>query len=296
MKKKLEVLELTNEKHFKKIEDGLYEQVDQSAFVESILEDGTDKIFMPETFRMHSSYEVSQLMRFWIAVNWMREAHVKNVPLENVLDLGCSHSKLYQCWHNNGNFMNWPNLHYFGVDADKRRLLNGRSKIKKKKKDKMTHVLGDISKVLQFPVKFQVVVSMETFEHIPKDRLKYLFKTAHRNLVDNAVLIISGENPDHEKGESGVYRDSEHRHHYEWPHDEVRALAEKTGFEVDAFTTFHAKNTYGRKDHSVSLKAIYDTLKKSLPTSFVNNICSMLDTEHPFNGKQWAMKLVKLPE
>lgn len=281
---------LSIEKDFT-LKDGVYYQKDRNEFGKSILEDGTANIFMPATFRLYNSYECSQMFRFWIAINWMRESFIamKNPKMVRVLDLGCSHSKLYQTWYNNGNYMNWPNVEYFGVDAFEKHLLSGRRNLKSKKKDIITHVLGDISRLTKYPKKFECIVSMETFEHIPKNRLVNLFKTAKINLAKGGVFIISGENPNREAGEKGVYRNSGETHHYEWPCNEVVELATKCGFVVERETYFHAKKSYlHSKDKNMN--EMCNKLRESLPTSIVNNLICMIDSDK-FSGKQWMYRL-----
>ena len=107
------MLEINNPKHFT-FEDGVYSQVSRGMMDGSILDESEYKASKLESFRLFNTYESAQLLRFWTVVNWIRDCHDKHVPVKMVLDLGCGFSKLYQVWYNNGNFMNWPAIEYWG--------------------------------------------------------------------------------------------------------------------------------------------------------------------------------------
>ncbi len=277
-------LKIDSIKDFSINEPGFYEQVDKTSFNNSILEDGATKYFMPATFRLFSQYEAGQLIRFWIVLNWIKIWHTTNYPIKRILDLGCSYSKLYQMWYNNANFMNWPNISYWGVDANRNPLLNGRNEILKrhKKSDEITHVLGDISIRTQFPIEFDVIVSMGTIEHIPMDKLNNLLWNIYNNLSSKGFAVLSGQNQNAEN-------DANHFHDYSI--EEIQEIVTKFGFTIIK-KVFLQGNKNIRNTMPDHLKPIRNKLIEYLPSSIVNNLISMLlDSEK--ESKQWMIQFIK---
>ena len=264
--------------------NGFYKQIDMTAFSSSILEDGNINIFTPEYFRLFNSYETSQLLRFYIVINRIYKKHTK-IPIKKILDLGCSWSKLYTLWYKNGNFMNRPSIEYWGVDADYKRLSKGRDYVLNhhKKNDKIIHVLADVSMFIDFENAFDVIVAMEIFEHIPKDKIPNLLCTIYKNLSDNGLGIISGENPD--MGGERVFKES--NHHYEWPLKEITELAGRIGFKIVDFCSILSKPKY---KFSPEINSITKRLSQFLPTTITNNIACLLDKTCN-SGRQWIIFL-----
>ncbi len=284
MKEIITPLKIDSIKDFSINEPGFYEQMDKTSFGNSILEDGAAKYFMPATFRLFSQYEAGQLIRFWIVLNWIKMWHTTKYPIKGILDLGCSYSKLYQMWYNNANFMNWPSISYWGEDANKNTLLSGRNEILKrhKKSDEVVHVLGDISTQTQFPIEFDVIVSMGTIEHIPMDKVNNLLWNIYNNLSSKGFAVLSGQN-------QNAGNNANHFHDYSL--EEIKEIVMKFGFTIIKKVFLQGDKNIRNTMHG-HLKPIRNKLIEYLPSSIVNNLISMLlDSEK--ESKQWMVQFIK---
>ena len=180
-----------------------------------------------DKFRLFNTYEFAQVMRHWIALNWMKE-HSKDRSRMVVLDIGCSQSQMYHMWHNQGNFMKWPVLRYIGIDGNYKTMAFGRKIYDKKGSDRWDHIWWNAIDQIVFDEKVDIIICMETLEHMSESEAQWLFRNMRRNIKDDGILIISSPNPVGD--EISVYDSKEHRKEYKFK--EAKKLIRRNGFEI----------------------------------------------------------------
>jgi len=255
----------------------------------------SSEIYNPRKVRWFNSFEFAQQIRYMVALNWMREHFVKlskkNKKRRQVLDLGCSYSFLYNFWRSNGNYFGWPKIHYHGVDANIKRIQKGRETFVPKRNDILTYYLADVTKPIALikELKVDIIVCMETIEHLPKKKVPVLMKNIRKNLKKDGIIIMSSPNPKKEEGENFVWKDSQKGHIYEWGFDEIYDLYKEEGLKVIDYCGILPVRNYRNKTVH---KDIGGHLSDYLPFTVVNNILCLLD--HPLEcSKQWMFLLRK---
>jgi 2-polyprenyl-3-methyl-5-hydroxy-6-metoxy-1,4-benzoquinol methylase len=244
---------------------------------ESKLNDNTFNLIK---MRWFNTFEVAQFFRFIIALNWLREYFSKSKANYRVLvDFGCSRGQLYTFWRNNGNYFGWPRLHYYGVDADHRRL---EPQLPHKANDEYHAVIADLGYPLKMPEKADAIVAMEVLEHIPMNKASTFMKNIYNNLKSDGIAILSSPNPDKNKGEQWAWKDSESSHHYEWEFEEFREFAQED---------FIFREFVGILPRKPIKDSLYRELKSSLPFSFIGNMAGL--TYHVSHCRQWMALMLK---
>jgi len=247
-------------------------------------------MYDPRKVRWFSGFEFAQQVRYMVVLNWIKkyfdELSKRNRKGRLVLDLGCSYSFLYNFWRSNGNYFNWPRVHYHGVDANLKRIQKGRESFVKKKRDLLTYYLADITKPLVFKDKMDVIVCMETLEHIHKEKAFELISNIKRNLKKTGIVIMSSPNPLKEKGEKFVWKDSEKGHIYEWSFDEAGSFFGDLGLRMDEVCGILPRREFKRE---TKFDAVRDSLANYLPLTIVNSFLCVGDNVNL--SKQWMMML-----
>lgn len=246
----------------------------------------------PSKSRLFNSFEVAQVTRFQIAVNWMR-MHFQDLQKTErkkrskiVIDLGCSRSYLYGTWKNRGNYFGWPLLEYMGIDSNLKRIEDGRDMFPPKKNDRVVYGLADLGSEISLP-KSDIIVCMELLEHLPREKAIYLIYTIRKSLKSSGIAIISSPNPS--PGEWVWGEESKVSHQYEYPWEEACFLFEKSGFKIlDRVQVLPDRNY--RRD--TSFPKLRNRLSKILPPPIINSVL-LLAEKNMTLGKQWICKISK---
>lgn len=249
--------------------------------------------YSPNKVRFYNSFEEAQQTRFIVCLHWIKEHFSDLLETEKVkrkkliIDLGCSRSFVYRRWKNNMNFFNWPQIHYWGVDSNLKRINDGRNSIEKKKNDSLIYFLGDLSEKMVFPAKADVIVCMEVLEHLPVSKARNILNNIYKALKSSGIAIISSPNPKN-KGEF-VWKDSQKSHFYEYTFEEAEKLFEDNGFSVIDKTGVLPDREYYKQ---TSFPELREKLIRYLPPPIVNNFL-LLAEEDIRMKRQWICKLKK---
>jgi len=266
---------------------------------DSLLNDSAHSIFNPSKIRWFSSFEMSQFLRFMIALNWTKK-HFESLDKEElktfgknkkhryIADFGCSYSQFYNYWRSNCNYFGWPRLIYMGVEADYKRIMKGKSSFTPKKNDKILYYLADLTKTITLLHKADIIVCMETLEHIPKEKAPSLMANIRRNLKPSGIAILSSPNPRKDLGEEFAWGDNSRGGHvHEWSYDEAFKFFKKENFIVKEECGMLPRKSYAK--HIIPLtKKVY---ARYFPTSLLNNIFCV--TSNIDFCKQWMVTLKK---
>lgn len=257
----------------------------------------------PNKMRIFDPLDWSSLLRFWISTNWMRKqfetmakAGIKRRP--RVLDLGCANLQAYHIWHNQGNYFGWPQIDYYGVDVNYKRLMVGKKVHPLKKSDRVTLIQSNLEYPLHFvgddakKMRFDYAVCMEFLEHIPKESFAMIMKTlVTHQLTKTGTAILSSPNPLKSNGEEVVWKKmSPISHIYERSYYEAKELVEAAGLEILVNGSVLARSNY-RSIAGVNQKEIRGVLSEFLPSSLVNSLICLSDSVD--SGKQWIMKVCR---
>jgi len=248
----------------------------------------------PNFCRWNNSFEMAQHVRFATVMTWIRSRLSYIGELEGkkrkkvLIDLGCSRSFIYRRWKGNMNFWGWPLLHYWGVDSSLKRINEGRKEFVKKKNDSLVYFVGDLNKFMKFPGKADIIICLETLEHIPEENVRNLFNTFRFNLRENGLVIMSSPNPKEEDG--WVWgEESKGSHHKEYTWEEAKILFSKNRFEVVDHTgvlpyrNYHHKSSFGK---------LRSELVKHFPSAWINNILLLAEPDMKMK-QQWLCSLRK---
>ena len=236
--------------------------------------------FDPSKMRIFNTFEVSQWFRFIVALNWIKDCIIsiqKNVPTKHIhiADLGCSHSQLYKYWKNNCNFFNRPHITYYGVDAYLPRIELGRKDLEPRKGDELQYFLADLTHELKFPNYFDIMVCMETIEHVPKESVITLLKNISNHMLSHGYAIISSPNPLKAQGECWSWgKASNGDHIYEWGFDEIKSQIRAAGLKIVAHTGILPRKQFRTKS---GRKTMRQGLQKFLPYSIAGNVLCLGD-------------------
>jgi SAM-dependent methyltransferase len=246
-----------------------------------------------EKIRFYNTFEEAQYFRFLVCLSWMKDHFSFLLEEEGekrkklVIDLGCSRSFIYRMWRNNMNFFNWPQISYWGMDSNIKRINDGRSSFIPKKNDSVIYFLGDLSNETKFPSKADVIVCLEVLEHLPKKKAHTLLNNAKKNLKSSGIIIMSSPNPP-EKG-GFVWKDSSKSHFYEYIFDEAKELFIENGLKIIDHTGVLPDRNYNKSCSNPSLRK---RLSELVPNSIVNNFL-LLAEEDMSKKRQWICKLRK---
>jgi len=260
----------------------------------SLLVDGTIDLHNPRKMRWFSPWDISQMLRFMIALNWTKNyfLSLKEKRIMTIIDFGCSWSQFYAYWRYNCNYFGWPKISYHGVDGNKKRLIGGRKNIIPKRNDRFNHYLANLTKPIKMPYKGDVIVCLETIEHIEREKVPFLFDNIKRNLKNNGIVILSSPNLKRKEGEEWVWKnESCGSHKYEWSFEEIIPLVESNGFKVAKRCGITPRREYKSRS---SYSDIIKNMASLFPTSIIN---SMFVTVEDMNlSKMWMMLLQKRSE
>jgi SAM-dependent methyltransferase len=203
-------------------------------------------------------------------------------------DFGCSHSQLYRYWKNNCNFFGRPHIDYCGYDASEKRINDGRKTLTPRKGDALNYFLVDLSSKFTAQYYHDIIVCMETIEHLPKEKVSILLKNIYRALPSHGYAILSSPNPLKEKGELWAWGDSPKRDHvYEWSFDEIQKPLARAGLKIIAKCGIGPRDIFRTNIlHTKQRKR----LQKYLPYSIVGNVLCLRDINQ---CRQWMVLLQK---
>ncbi len=261
---------------------------------ESYLNDLTGKdAFNPRKMRWFNSFEVSQFFRFMIALNWTKEHFSFLEKKEDkkrrkyIADFGCSFGQFYEYWYNNCNYFGWPQIAYYGFDADPK-IKQVALTLRHKKSDILKFFLCDLSNPINFEkMKVDVVVCLETLEHIPRRKAFTLMDNINRISKKDGIVIMSSPNPRKDLGEKWTWEDeSRHSHAYEWQYEKAKILFKRKNLEIVKKCGILPRRDYR---HRTYYPRVRDALLKNFPSTIVHNLlCSIDRIEH---CKQWIVLL-----
>jgi len=248
------------------------------------------EMYNPRKVRWYNSFEMAQQIRFMICLEWIRQ-HFQDLARKEkkkrlIIDLGCSRSFVYQFWRHNCNYFGWPQIHYWGVDANYKRIEEGRNMFVKKKNDRVVYFLADLACPLRFPAKADVVVCMEVIEHLPPRKVLYLLNNVKNALNSTGIAIISSPNPE-SKGE-WVWENSEESHHYEYTWKEARKIFENNGLVILDRTGVLPYRNY----RSTTTNPYRNQIANYLPAPLVNNVL-LTGEVNMYKKKMWICKVKK---
>lgn len=280
---------------FKKDENDIWVQQKYSLELQGSKE-GDTPICLRRTdkLRLFDSLDFSSLLRFWIAINWMQKQFKKEKKkIYRVLDLGCANLQAYHIWHNNGNYFGWPQIRYYGVDVNYKRMMTGKREYDFKRSDSVTLINANLEHPIIFRnekeklIKFDFAVCMEFLEHIPKECFEIILKNMVKTqLRKEGTAILSSPNPDKEHGEEVVWKKfSPISHVYERSWAEAEKIILDSGLKVLEKASVLSRSNY-RSIAGDSQKKVRDRMNKFLPASVVNNVMCLSDDV--MKGRQWV--------
>ena len=152
----------------------------------------------------------------------------------------------------------------------------GKTTITPKRNDRFKHYLADLTVPFKLKKRMDVIVCLETIEHVPKKKVIEVLKNIKRNLKRDGVAILSSPNPRKDKGEEWAWGESSHGDHsYEWSFGEItKLLQDNVGLKIIDCCGCLPRREFKNR---TSWKSPRDALASRLPPSLVNSILCTID-------------------